>query len=167
MTPSGPGSPLDKRAVIAAVVASLEAEVVRLATAARATHAEATDAENKAENKYDTRGLEASYLAHGQSLAAHELALALTQYAALTAREFGRGDPVSLGALVTVAAPTPSVYFLGPGAGGTEVRVGDRAVTVLTPQSPLGRQLMGRRQGEVLPSIVAGRSVALTIAYVA
>ena len=32
--------------------------------------AKATNEENKAEDKYDTRGLEASYLAHGQSKAA-------------------------------------------------------------------------------------------------
>ncbi|HVT74630.1 MAG TPA: transcription elongation factor [Lacunisphaera sp.] len=157
---------MDKRQVIAAVVASLEAEVARLAAAARATHAEATDPENKAENKYDTRGLEASYLAHGQSVAARELAQALEQYAALAARDFGAGDPVSLGALVTIAAPASSVYFIGPGAGGTEVRVHDRPVVVLTPQSPLGRQLMGRRQGDVFQAALAGRPVALTIASV-
>lgn len=163
MRPGRADPPMDKRHVIAAIVASLEAEVGRLATAARTTHAEATDAENKAENKYDTRGLEASYLAHGQSVAARELALALAQYAALPARELAPGDPVSLGALVTVAAPAPSVYFIGPGAGGTEVRVGDRPVVVLTPQSPLGRQLLGRRQGDVVQATMAGRPVALAI----
>ncbi len=147
---------MDKHQVIAVVVASLEAEAARLATAARATHAEATDAENKPENKYDTRGLEASYLAHGQSLAARELA-----------RDFGAGDPIGLGALVTVSTPATSVYFIGPGAGGTEVEVGNRTVIVLTPQSPLGRQLLGRRQGDVLRTTLAGRPAELTIASVA
>ncbi|HTL66377.1 MAG TPA: transcription elongation factor [Lacunisphaera sp.] len=158
---------MDKRQVIAAIVASLEAEAARLATAARATHAEATDAENKPENKYDTRGLEASYLAHGQSLAARELAQALAQYAALATWDFVAGDPIGLGALVTVAAPATSVYFIGPGAGGTEVAVDNRTVIVLTPQSPLGRQLLGRRQGDVLRTTLAGRPAELTIASVA
>ncbi len=158
---------MDKRQVIAAVVASLEAEVGRLATAARATHAEATDAENKAENKYDTRGLEASYLAHGQSVAARELAQALAQYAALAVRDFAAADPVSLGALVTVATPATSMYLIGPGAGGTEVRVGDQPVVVLTPQSPLGRQLLGRRQGDAIRADLAGRPATLTIVSVA
>jgi transcription elongation GreA/GreB family factor len=43
-----------------------------------------------------------------------------------------------------------TLYFLGPSAGGTEVVHEKRTVLVLTPQSPLGAQLMGRKAGDKL-----------------
>ena len=45
---------------------------------------------------------------------------------------------------------TQTCYFLGPKAGGTEVAIDGTSVTVITPQSPLGRQLVGRKLGEVV-----------------
>ncbi len=161
-------SPDDKRALLDALRDRLAAEVEAMTRAALATHAEATDAENRAEDKYDTRGLEASYLAHGQSRAAEEAAEALAQFRALPVRAFGPGDPVGLGALVTVeAAGRPSLYFIGPRAGGTEVEHAGRTVLVVTPQSPLGRQLVGRRAGDPLQLEVAGRRSAARITAVA
>ena len=40
--------------------------------------------------------------------------------------------------------------FLGPRAGGIELRVAGRDLLVLTPQSPLGRQFLGKRVGETV-----------------
>ncbi len=156
---------MDKRALLAAIVAQLAAEAERLSRAALATHAEATDPENKAEHKYDTRGLEASYLAQGQSHAAEDAALALSEFQALALRDMPPGGPVTLGALVTVtgASGTISRYFLGPRAGGTEVGLSGRTVLVLTPTSPLGRQLLGLRAGDPLPPDRAGHPNPLRI----
>src|SRR3954471_9645308 len=93
-----------------------------LTQAALSTHAEATDEENKAEDKYDTRGLEASYLAIGQSKAAEESAQAVAQFSALPLRDFGPHEPVSLGALVVLETNGRFTrYFVGPRAGGTEI----------------------------------------------
>ncbi len=62
------------------IIATLEAdrEVARAVLAA--THEAATHAESKAENKYDTRGLEAAYLADGQRQRLHEIETALAAY---------------------------------------------------------------------------------------
>ena len=58
---------MNKRALIKKIVARLTDELEVYFRAAHASRAEATHEQSKAENKYDTRGLEASYLAHGQS----------------------------------------------------------------------------------------------------
>jgi transcription elongation GreA/GreB family factor len=58
-------------------------------------------------------------------------------------------------------------YFIGPRAGGTEVDVGGAAVLVITPQSPLGRQLMGRQQGDRLQLDLGGKHSECLIASVA
>lgn len=148
---------MNKRDLLARIIAKLSAELEAITSAALATHAEATDEENKAEDKYDTRGLEASYLAHGQSKAAEEAAQAVAQFSALPVRDFGTGEPISLGALVRLEARGASHYFIGPRAGGTEIEANGNAVLVITPQSPLGRQLMGRKQGERLQLDLGGK----------
>ena len=143
---------MDKRLLIQKIVAQLDAELDRYTQAARAAQADATDDQSKAENKYDTRGLEASYLAHGQSRQAMETAQAREQFAALDARTFGPGEPVGIGALVELEGDGEDVfYFVGPSAGGTEIIHEGQEVLVITGQSPLGRRLMGRREGERLP----------------
>lgn len=125
--------------------------------AARAAHAEATDEQCKAENKYDTRGLEASYLAQGQSRQAEEILQALQQYEALVPRAFAPGEPIDIGAVVTLAQQGKrAVYFVGPRAGGTEVDCAGDTVLVITPHSPLGRQLVGRKRGERLQINIGG-----------
>lgn len=158
---------MNKRDLLALIIAKLTAELDALTKAALATHAEATDEENKAEDKYDTRGLEASYLAHGQSKAAEEAAQAVAQFSALPARDFAAGEPISLGALVRLEGRGQSRYFIGPRAGGTEIEAGGEPVLVITPQSPLGRQLMGRKQGDRLQLELGGKRNEFLIASVA
>ena len=150
---------MNKRDLLARIVAKLQSELALLTTAALATHAEATDEENKAEDKYDTRGLEASYLAHGQSKAAEEAAQALAQFQALNLRDFAPGEPIGLGAFVTLdGGREKNFYFIGPRAGGTEIEMAQSySVLVITPQSPLDRQLVGRRQGDAVTLELGGR----------
>jgi transcription elongation GreA/GreB family factor len=49
-----------------------------------------------------------------------------------------------------------SWYFIAGRAGGTEVKLGKSEVLVITPQSPLGEQLLGKKQGERLQIVIAG-----------
>ncbi|MBI3885403.1 MAG: GreA/GreB family elongation factor [Opitutae bacterium] len=159
--------PVNKTAVHTKIIARLAAELELLTQTALATHAEATDEENKAEDKYDTRGLEASYLALGQSKQDEETALALQQFQSLALRDFARGEPISLGALVALeAGPARNYYFVGPRAGGTEVRDDGREVMVITPQSPLGRQLVGKKQGDPVQLELGGKRSEFRVAQV-
>lgn len=65
-----------------AIREELRAQLLRLKQAAQEAHAAATDAGSKAESKYDTRNLEASYLASGQAKQVEELADALRLFEA-------------------------------------------------------------------------------------
>lgn len=145
---------MNKRAIIQKIVATLDAELALYAQSARAAHADATHEQSKAENKYDTRGLEASYLARGQSLQIVETEVARALFDSLELRDFGPQTPIHMGALVELeteqAAGTPerALYFIGPKAGGTEIVHAKKSILVLTPESPLGREVMGKRQGD-------------------
>ena len=159
---------MNKADLLHRLVARLKADLDRLTSTAQATHDDATHEENKAEDKYDTRGLEASYLAMGQARQAEETALALQAYQALAPRAFAAGEPVSVGALVTVEVRgRPAHYFLGPRAGGLEIEAEGATILVITAQSPLGRQLLNRRQGDVFPLEVAGRKAEARLTVVA
>ncbi len=71
---------MDKAVVLEEIIASLQSELETYIRAAKFSHAEATAEENRAENKYDTRGLEASYLAAGQANKVVELEAAISSF---------------------------------------------------------------------------------------
>jgi hypothetical protein len=71
---------VNKAALLKKIMAELTAQLERYAGAASTARAEAIDEENQAEDKYDTRGLEASYLAAGQSRQMAETAEALQKF---------------------------------------------------------------------------------------
>ena len=82
---------MNKRALIKKIVAKLADELETYFRAAQFSRAEATHESSKAENKYDTRGLEASYLARGQSKQAAEIKSAIAAFEELPAKKIRRG----------------------------------------------------------------------------
>ena len=93
---------------------------------------------------------------------------AIAAFEKLDARKFGVGEPIDVGALVEMeSSGEKSAYFIGPRAGGTEVLYDKREVLVITPQSPLGEQLLGRKQGEVLKLKLAGVQNQYRVATIA
>ena len=161
-------SAMNKRALIAAIIARLTDELDVYFKAAQASRAEATHEQSKAENKYDTRGLEASYLARGQSRQAAEIEAAIAAFEKLDARPFAAGEPIGLGALVELQhRAETTTYFVGPRAGGTEVVHERQDVLVITPQSPLGQQLLGKKHGDLLKINLAGATNQYRVGAVA
>jgi transcription elongation GreA/GreB family factor len=151
--------PMNKAILIQHIVEKLTVDISLYLKAANAARAAATHEQSKAENKYDTRGLEASYLARGQARQVGELEASIQQIRTMTQRPFTPDNPIDLGAYVeTERRGIVSAYLLAPRAGGTEVTVEGQEVMVITPQSPLGRQLIGHRQGDSVKIELAGRS---------
>jgi len=135
-----------------AILEQLRAELMLQTTAAMLARDEATSEESRADSKYDTHSQEAAYLAEGQGRLAAEIEESLKQYAAMPLPDFAPDAAIANGAVVELAGPGASTwYFLGPRAGGLEITVDGRAILVLTPQSPLGRQLAGKRVGDTVP----------------
>ena len=153
---------MNKRALIQKIVARLTEELQVYFRAAQFSRAEATHESSKAESKYDTRGLEASYLARGQSKQAAELDAAIAEFQKLPVKTFGAGETIDLGALVELEhGGKNTIYFIGPRAGGTEVVHDKKEILVITPQSPLGEQLMGKKSGDQPILTFAGRKSGL------
>lgn len=149
-----------------AILQQLRRELATQARAAAMSRDEAISEESQAENKWDTHSQEAAYLAEGQAKLAAEIGASIELYTTVPLPEFGPDDAISVGALVELETERGDPdrkrmwYFLGPRAGGIEIDLEGRKILVLTPQSPLGRQLLNKRAGD---SVVApGRGPVTT-----
>jgi transcription elongation GreA/GreB family factor len=136
-----------KQALRDELLRRLEADFETAVRAHEAACAGATDEEAKPENDKDTRALEQSYLARGQAQRVEELRLGIACVQAMPLRAFEADAPVALGALVTVEENDERhELFVAPHGGGTMLSGG--SVRVVTPKSPLGHALVGRRAGD-------------------
>jgi transcription elongation GreA/GreB family factor len=151
----------DKFTLRTELVAQLTAALA-IAQAAHAAAVEgATSDEARPENDKDTRGLEQSYLARGQAQRVAELEAAVKDTIAMKLRAFGDRNPAAISALVTVDEEgTQHRFLLAPHGGGT-VLAGD--VQVVTPSSPLGRALLGKRIDDEVEVRLPGKVRALVI----
>ncbi|MES2997681.1 MAG: transcription elongation factor GreAB [Verrucomicrobiota bacterium] len=135
------------------VGAELRARLRVLETAARDARAAATDPGSKAESKYDTRSLEASYLAAGQAKQIAELTEIAGVLEKFEFRDFPMEEPAGPGALVAVSRDDETTWFLlVPVGGGLTVEWNGREVTLLSPASPMSGELTGKHSGESLTS---------------
>jgi transcription elongation GreA/GreB family factor len=139
---------VDKSALLKLFADTLTQELATLTRAAQESYAAATDPDSKAENKYDTRTIEASYVARGQALRVAELGDSLAAIGSLPRRAWPDGQPIHIGAVVALEiSDTITYYVLSPAGGGTHVEIGDSNAYLITPASPLGQKLMGQRVG--------------------
>lgn len=138
-----------KAELITRVREALAGRLAKMETAAREAHAAANDPGSKAESKYDTRSLEASYLAAGQAQQVKELADAVTRFTTFEARDFDMDDAIDAGALVEVSGDDDTAwYLLAPAAGGLTLDFDGMEITVLTPASRLYQSLLGKSLGD-------------------
>ncbi|BDM24196.1 MULTISPECIES: transcription elongation factor GreAB [Pseudomonas] len=143
---------MDKALLLSRIITALETDMEVLRRAAQTAYEAATAEENIAENKYDTLGLEASYLATGQARRTAEIRQALLTYQQLLLREYDPARGVQVSNLVTLEDERGDqrVLFLGPEAAGLKIGEGEELVTVITPRSPLGQQLIGKKVDDEL-----------------
>lgn len=113
--------------------------------AAQNTYDIATHEENKAENKYDTRGLEASYLAGAQAKRVRDLRETLGIVSTIAVKHFGAESKIALTTVVKIASEEKSLWLVVlPKGGGQSFYYDDTVVQVITPESPLGKNLIGK-----------------------
>ncbi len=147
---------MDTTEIQLSIIERLQQDLRIAQDALRASHEAATHAESKAENKYDTRGLEAAYLADGQRRRVHEIEAALAAYRNLKAE---RGDGgIRIGALVALEHEEGERWvYLGPDGAGLKLVAEGREILVISPRSPLGQALLGREQDDEVEIRVNGQ----------
>ncbi|MDF9832942.1 transcription elongation GreA/GreB family factor [Ereboglobus sp. PH5-5] len=142
---------MDKNILRQALLEKLQADLDMLSRAALMAREEATHEESKATTKYETHGQEAAYLAESQANLAGEIRDNIEFYKTLDLPAFEIGQPVAVGAVITLELRgKPSKYFLGPRNGGVEFAFQGETIMIVTPQSPLGSELLGKYIDDVI-----------------
>lgn len=142
---------MNKRVLLEKLVKELEHERAALVEAALNTYEAATHEESEAEDQYDTRGLEASYLAGAQSKRVAEVEQTLHTLRHLELKNFAPEDAIAEGALVELEGEDRTNYvLLLRFGGGLKVELDGHTVQVITPKSPLGEAIVGRQVGDVV-----------------
>jgi len=145
---------MDKPEILRLIIEQLAHDLEIQFNAALAAHEASTHEENIPDNKYETLALEASYIAQGQANRAQEIRRALETYRQLTLQECDDNSTIGLTALVSLAGDddTTRTVFIGPLEGGMKIiePLTATEIVVITPASPLGRDLMGKTVGDLV-----------------
>lgn len=148
---------ISKKEIIGVVLNNLKDDLKKLQVANEAASKGATDSESRAETKWDTGGLEASYLARGYAKKFEQTVNNAEQLKSLLPDDY-TNSAIGMGALVKCDMDGyVSSYFLLPCCGGMELYLGDEEITVITMESPIGRELARKRAGN-LYNLPNGRS---------
>lgn len=160
----------DKPVLLQQILEQLTRLLQQAREAAMLAHQSATDKENVAENKYDTLGLEASYLAQGQAQRVAEIELDIEAFSepslqTLAKQTFSNDMEITMGALVGLIDENQHEQniFLGPSAGGLKLRHHHKDIMVITVSAPLGQALLGCLQGDEFDLKVADQQKSYEI----
>lgn len=150
---------MTKKEIVQVFTRQLEEEIAALTAAAQATYDEATHEESKPENKYDTRGLEASYLAGAQAKRVVEIREILGLFKNLNFKDFTPTDPVGATALVEVTIDGKrNTLLLLPKGGGFSLRSEGQNIQIISLTSFLGEAIVGLRAGDEAEYEIGPRS---------
>ena len=139
----------NKNELLKLIVANLTARLEVLENAARASQRATADENGQAENPGDNHGVEGLHFAGGQARQARAIAEAIEYYESMIAKNFAPHEPIDLSAVVELDTDGSRIaYFIGPRSGGMQLQYRRKEIMVITPQSLIGRSLLGRKKGE-------------------
>jgi len=140
---------MDKELFFKRLLESLEQALAGALEASHDAADYAVNEESRAESKWDTQGLEASYLAAGQADQARQCAEVISGLKAQQSELLKEKKCICPGALFLCQINGSDEYFFYAAvAGGHTVRMGRSEITVISPQSPLAGRLLGLKKGD-------------------
>lgn len=145
--------PFDKASLLAALVTKVQTDLKALECRQRDTQEAATHEENRAEHAKDTRATEQSYLARGLADRVEDLGRNLEALKRLELGNLDTATSIAVGSLVELDVEVEDgvnreVWFVVPGAGGTDLESNGQPIRTVTPISPFGRSLLGLEPGD-------------------
>ncbi len=131
---------LDKKLIVSQLIEHLEADLKSLEEVAHSAKEYVTDGDVKPEGKYDTRAIEASYLAGAQEKRVEEIKLDIQMLKDL---ELHPTKTAQLGSLVKINYNKEDrFYFITSTAGGSIVNLNGSSILVISVFSPIGNAIL-------------------------
>lgn len=157
--------------LVAQLAERLRASARAAESASDAAADEARDGATPGEKREDSRtALEFSRMARAQSLRAEQVRHDLATLESFRPGPLPRGAAIALGALVEVEdeAGQGVTFFLAPVGAGEELTGpgGDGFFTVVTPKSPIGSAVIGRKAGDSVSTRIRGELREWTVTWV-
>jgi transcription elongation GreA/GreB family factor len=162
---------MDKRFLVEQLTEKLRESAQVARKAGQAAADEARDGATAAEKRENARvAQEYAGLARGQSARAERALAEISTLEAFRPGPLPKGARIALGAIVEVEDEgTGRTFFLAPVGAGVELTGpgGDGFLSVVTPLSPVGKAVLGRKVGETVEVTVQGEPRDWTITYAA
>jgi len=161
---------MDKQLLVSQIIDRLTAAAQVAKTARDAAATEARDGATPAEKREDARAaIEFGGLARAQDRRLRETEAAVEALVAFRPPPPASAATIALGAVVEIEDDDSGegrTFFLAPAGAGVTLTGpgGDGYLSVVTPSSPVGRAVLGRRVGDVIDVTSDGeiRSWAIT-----
>lgn len=148
----------DKNILIEQLIVIFNKKLETLINAANIAKEAATNEESKAENKYDTRGLEASYLAGAQAKMALDLKEQLAKLKKVKIRTLDSIEISSIFSIIdlneTISSPSSDLglknFILLPVGGGEQLTYKNSFIRVISLDAPLANLLYKKKLGDIV-----------------
>lgn len=140
---------ISKKKIVEALIEKLNSELIEVESAARSTRDLATAPDLKSEGKYDTRAIEASYLASAQNKRVEEIKLDIQMLEDLEIHIETPASKLQLGSLGLINCNGQErYYFISSTSGGSMLMIDNQPVLVISVFSPIGDAALGLGKGE-------------------
>ena len=161
---------MDKQFLVEQLAERLRESASVARRASQAAAETARDGATPAEKREDARvALEFSGLAKGQTARAARVAAEISTLEVFRPTELAPRSAIALGAVVEVEDEAQGrTFFLAPVGAGMELTGpgGDGFLSVVTPVSPIGKAVLGKRVGDTVEVMVQDEAREWTITYV-
>ncbi|MDD0852786.1 GreA/GreB family elongation factor [Halobacteriovorax sp. GB3] len=141
---------IDKIELKLSLESTLEHDLNKAKEAAKSTHDLVTADDMQQEGKYDTRRIEASYLAGAQARRVEELTQDYNLIKSFHPREFDEQSEINLGAFVVLKDENnkKTHYFITPALSGMTIDFEGLRVHCLALGSPMAQELLRLEKGD-------------------
>lgn len=155
---------MKKSVLIQSIIDELEKQLELTTKASLDAASYATDEDAKADSKWDTQGLEASYLAAGQAAQAVGIGEAIQDLKQIQLDSEEKKDVVETGSLVECEMNGMNCwFFVSQSGGGMSIFCDDCEVTVITPQSPIAHRIIGKKENTTFTMINESEGYILSV----
>lgn len=140
---------IDKKKIVQQLIEKLKTELIEVERAARSTRDLATAPDLKSEGKYDTRAIEAAYLASAQNKRVEEIKLDIQMLDDLEIQIETPSSKLQLGSLGLISCNGQErYYFISSTSGGSMMMIDENPILVISVFSPIGDAALGLSKGE-------------------
>jgi transcription elongation GreA/GreB family factor len=142
---------MDKIHLIEKLTTMLKASIEGQQKSFESARQASVDAPGRMQSRYDTTGIESAWVADGLARALREKESNLKCIEAFRYPESAAYAKIgSIVKILSSDSPDYEYFFILPVLSGCELHENGTTITTISPETPLGRALIGKKAGEII-----------------